>query len=204
VTAVAGKAGKTPYYIISDPTRFMILLIYHLKNCFDRCNLTLLNLINLTLSSCKYPKTSSSRQQIVMTEPVTVFGAVTAASALAGQVIQTIIFISDFYSNVQDAPEWIHKQDVHVEQLINVARLIIQNPSVQTDSVASILETCLRESGKLREVLQKSLVIPKDGKIRKFQKCLMAGIKEKEIIKLFENLEREKSSLMLCIQESNA
>jgi hypothetical protein len=135
-----------------------------------------------------------------MTDPLTVLGTVAAASQLAGHIIKTTIFISDFYSNIQDAPEWIRKQDAQVKQLINIARLIIQNPSVQTDSVASILGTCLRTARKLKEVLQKSLVIPKDGKIRKFQKGLMAIINEKDIITLFENLEREKSSLILCIQ----
>ena len=113
-------------------------------------------------------------------------------------------FICELYSKVQDAPESIRKQVMQIEQLTDLARLIIQNTSLQTASVASILSTCMRTATQVQGILKKVSATTKDGQLKKVQKALTAVMKEKEILALFNNLEREKSSLTLCIHEIDA
>lgn len=139
-----------------------------------------------------------------MADPLTILGAAAAASQLLQQGSQITRFICELYSKVQDAPESIRKQIMQIDQLIDLARLIIQNPSLQTASVAAILSTCMRSAAEVQGILKKASATTKDGQLKKAQKVLTAVMKEKEILTLFNNLERDKSSLTLCIQEIDA
>ena len=135
---------------------------------------------------------------------VEVLCALAAASQLIEQGLKIGTFISDLYSKVRDAPESIRKQSVQVEQLINIAKLIEHNPSLQIDSVGSILRNCTGEAEKLKEILENISTATGDGKARKLWKALDGVAKEKRILALFANLEREKSSLALCIETIDA
>jgi hypothetical protein len=139
-----------------------------------------------------------------MAEPLTILGAAAAASQLLQQGFQITKFICELYTKVQDAPESIRNQTMHIEQLIGLARVIMQNPSLQTASVASILSTCMQSADEVQGALKKVSATTKDGQLKKVQKALAAVMKEKEILALFHNLEREKTSLTLCIQEIDA
>jgi hypothetical protein len=131
---------------------------------------------------------------------VEVLGALAAASQLTEQSIQIAIFISNLYSKVRDAPESIRKQSVQLEQLIDIAKLIGHNPPLQTDLVGSVLHNCVGEAEKLQEILANVSTAAGDGKVKKLWKALDGVAKEKRILALFANLEREKSSLALCIK----
>jgi hypothetical protein len=127
-------------------------------------------------------------------------GTVAATSQLIEQGLKIAISISDLYSKVRDAPESIRKQSVQVEHLIDIAKLIERNPPLQTDLVESILRNCVGEAEKLLETLANISTAAGDGKVRKLWKALDAMAKEKRILALLANLEREKSSLALCIK----
>jgi hypothetical protein len=131
---------------------------------------------------------------------VEVLGALAAASQLAEQSLNIAIFISKLYSKVRDAPESIRKQSVQLEQLIDIAKLIEHNPLLQTDLMGSILRNCVSEAEELQEILANISTAAGDGKIRELWKALDGVAKEKRILALFANLEREKSSLALCIK----
>jgi hypothetical protein len=131
---------------------------------------------------------------------VEVLGALAAASQLTEQCLNVAIFISDLYSKVRDAPESIRKQSVQIEQLIDIVRLIEHNPPLQTDLVWSILRSCAGEAEKLKEILANISTAAGDGKVRKLWKALDGVAKKKRILALFAILEREKSSLALCIE----
>jgi hypothetical protein len=131
---------------------------------------------------------------------VEVLGALAAASQLTEQGLKISIFISDLYAKVRDAPESIRKQSVQVKQLIDIARLIKHNPPLQTALVESILRNCVGEAEKLQEILGKISTAAGDARVKKLWKALDGVTKEKKILTLFAKLEREKSSLALCIE----
>jgi predicted metal-dependent RNase len=102
-------------------------------------------------------------------------------------------------STVQDAPNSIGKHKAQVEQLIEIAGLIKNNPPLQTDLVGSILRVCSSEAEKLLEILGKICVEIKDGRVVKLWKTLAGVRKEDKILALFAKLEQGKSTLALCI-----
>src|SRR2546429_665975 len=135
-----------------------------------------------------------------MAEVLATLGAVAAASQLAQQCVKIGKFISGLYTKVRDAPESIRKQTVQVEQLIDIARLVQHNPSLQTDLVGSILGNCFREAGQLEEELMKISGSAGDGKAKGIWKALVGLTKKEKILAHFARLEQEKSALALCIE----
>lgn len=79
-------------------------------------------------------------------------GALAAASQLAEHGLKITGAIYDLYRRVCDAPESIRQQSVQVEQLIDIAKLIKKNPSLQTDPVSSILRFCSNEARDLLNI----------------------------------------------------
>jgi NB-ARC domain len=138
---------------------------------------------------------------ISMLDPVSILGAMAAASQLIEQSGKMVLFFSELYWKVQDTPDLIRKQKIHIEQLILLSQLIKENPSLQTAPIASILQSCLKAAQPLSEALTKISVSDADGKSKRIQKVISALIKEKHISASLGDLEREKNSLILCIQE---
>jgi hypothetical protein len=134
-------------------------------------------------------------------DPFSILGAAAAASQLFEQGLKITRFLYELYGKANEATESIQKQTVKVEQLIDLAILVEQNPSLQTEAVASILGTCLRTTEQFQKTLKRVSVTDNDGKWKKVSKIASALFKEKEIIRLFDEIEKEKTSLVLCIQE---
>ena len=132
---------------------------------------------------------------------MTFLGVATASSQIAVQIVETAISIVDFFKKLKDAPELVRKQNAHVEQLIDIARLIAQNTSLQTDVTARILGSCLQAVEELQGRLKKGTSNSADGTPAKIYKALLSTMNGKNVQTILSQLERDKSSLMLCIQE---
>ena len=124
-----------------------------------------------------------------------ILGAVAAAAHLTEQGLKIV----NLYSKIRDAPESISKHIVHIERLIEVAKLVEKNQPLQTAPIEVTLRQCLAKATTLLETLSKMCVDTRDGKVIKWKKAIAGVAKEKEIITLFAEIEREKSSLSLCI-----
>jgi hypothetical protein len=139
-----------------------------------------------------------------MADPLSILGAAAASAQFLKQGFDLNKFLWDLYSKMKDAPESIRNQIVQIEQLIGLSRLFLENKSLQTDSVASILSTCLLRAQEFRNLLKKTAATDADGRFVRVHQSLTAVMKEKEIAAPFVKLERDKSSLILCIQEIDA
>lgn len=131
---------------------------------------------------------------------VEVLGALAAASQLLQQGTKLAGAIFDLYKKIRDGPESIRQQSVQVEQLIDIAKLIQTNPTLQTEVVSSILSSCINEANDLLAILSK--LVPKEETYRpeKIWKAVVAVSKEKRILAHLAKLEQGKSSLALCIE----
>jgi hypothetical protein len=138
-----------------------------------------------------------------MADPLSLLGAIAAASQLAQQASEIVKFFSDLYAKIQDAGESIRTRMLHIEQLIDISRLIAKTPILQTATIQSVLHTCLRTVITLRELLQE-LASGEEGQLRKIMKAVRAVRKEDKITILLDNIERGKSSLALCIDQIDA
>ena len=128
-----------------------------------------------------------------------ILGAVAAASQLAEHGPKIINFISELAIKVRDAPESILKSKIQIEQLIELAGLVKNNPPLQTPLVDSILHVCIDQAKQLLETLSKICAAAGDGHIVKLWKALGGIVKESKILALFGKLEQGKSTLALCI-----
>lgn len=136
-----------------------------------------------------------------MADPITVLGAVSAASQLADQGLKITIFLCQLGSQIRGARKSTHKRVEQVEQLVSIAKQIISNPSLQTDTMASILQTGLMEIRKLEKLLRNLVISAKHSTPVKLIRSLKAAMKEKEINSYFDNIERIKGLLSLCMSE---
>lgn len=81
-----------------------------------------------------------------MAEPLTALGTIAANSQPAGRIFSTSFAICDFCLKIHDAPSSIREQFTH-----------LQNPELQTCSVASVMGTYAREVEEVRRLLDKSV-----------------------------------------------
>lgn len=131
---------------------------------------------------------------------IEVLGVLAAASQVAEQGLKITGAIYDLYKKVRDAPESIRLQSVQVEQLIDIAKLIKKNPSLQTALVSSILNSCSNDANDLLDILRRVTPADEAYKPDKIWRALAAVSKEKTIIAHLAKLERGKSALVLCIE----
>lgn len=136
-----------------------------------------------------------------MADPVTVIGAMAAASQLAEQGLRITLLLCQLGAQIRDARESTNRRVKQVEQLISIARQIISNSSLQTETMASVLKTCLEETGNLDKLLQKLVISSKHNTALRVARSLKAIMKEREINAHFDSLERIKGLLSLCISE---
>lgn len=137
----------------------------------------------------------------VMAEIITALGVIAASSQLAEQLISTSFAIYGFCLKIHDAPSSIREQLTHLEQLTSIGRLVIQNPGLQTDMMASVLRTCLREAEELRQLLENGIASEGSPAIIRVRKAFVGVVNENKTMGLFQKLERAKVSLGICIQE---
>lgn len=133
-------------------------------------------------------------------DPLSILGALAASSQIAQQSYDGIKFLNDIRTQMKDGPKKISEQIQQIEQCVTLLVLIVKNASLQTSEISSIVHTYLRFANELKDCLGSCLVCPEDGKKTKLRKALIGVRAEKRISSMLANLEREKSSLSLCIQ----
>ena len=138
-----------------------------------------------------------------MGDPLSILGAIAAASQLAQQASEIIKFFSALYAKIQDAGESIRTRMLHIEQLIDISKLIAKTLTLQTTAIQSVLVACLRTTITLHDILQE-ISSDEEGLLRRIMKAVKAVRKEDKIMILLDNIEREKSSLALCIHQIDA
>jgi hypothetical protein len=133
-------------------------------------------------------------------DPLTILGAAAASMQLAEQVCCIVEFFSDLYGKAKEAPELIRARLSHLEQLISVSKLIARTEQLQTTEIQKALVACLRYSLDLRQILNKFSAEEK-GKLRRALQSLKIVHKEDRITELLDKIEREKSSLAICLHQ---
>jgi hypothetical protein len=138
-----------------------------------------------------------------MADPLSALGAAAAALQIASQALDLVKYISRLYSKIKDAPELIQTRISHLEQLIEISKLIAKTTPLQTAEVQEVLVPCLRTVMKLRGLLGK-YSLEDHGKVTKIVNAFKLGNKEDDIAKLLATIESEKSLLALSIHQIDA
>jgi hypothetical protein len=139
-----------------------------------------------------------------MMDPLSVLGAAAASAQFASQGIKLVKFLWEVYSQMNSAPEYIHCQIIQIEQLLSLSKLFLENISLHNDSVASILGSCLLRAQEFHAIQMKLSGSDRNGRLKQLRTTFKSLMMEKYIMKLFECLERDKCTSMLCIQQVDA
>ena len=133
-----------------------------------------------------------------------ILGALASTAQLADTCLKITIAASDLFTRVRGAPETIRTRIAQIEQLIEIARLIEHNSTLQTPLIGSTLDRCREDTNNLLDILKKLDTEATAGKVAKYWKALAGVTKEKKILGICERLEERKSSLALCIASINS
>lgn len=137
--------------------------------------------------------------------PTVVVPELLVAAAIGAQLIEQALSLSKFcYETISDlinAQEEVKKKLIPVNQLISLSNLIISNPALQTDSIASCLASALSELRRLDNKLR-SFSASSDSKwTEKTKKAFMAVFNRKAVKKSFDTIERHKTLLVIAMHE---
>jgi hypothetical protein len=123
---------------------------------------------------------------IITMDPLTVLGAASSAAQLLQQGTQIVKFLYDLRLKMKEAPEKIQRQSCQVQQLSLFLELFLHNTSLQKDSVALVLDTCLQRSQELQSYLDDMSPDKAKGRLRKFRKAFKSVVKERDTAVLFD------------------
>jgi len=138
-------------------------------------------------------------------DPVSGMSAVAAAAGLVDLGLKLAKFLVELSRAIEDLPESVRSQTEQVEQLIALARLVQVNGGLQTDSVAKVLGTCFAIAESLHRTLQTITIKKGERLLRRVWKSVDAVTgKISKIEELSLQLERQKSTLVICIQEHDS
>jgi hypothetical protein len=139
-----------------------------------------------------------------MADPLSAISALAAASQLAEQCLKITLFLCEMRSKFRKSRDFIDMSAQQVDQLMRISRQIILNPSLQTKTIAGVLEACLNEARGLHKFLQGVTISSKDSRMARFKKTLMALRIRQAVEAQSENIEKWKGLLALCISETNS
>ena len=129
---------------------------------------------------------------------IEIIGLVASASQLALYSIKITTCLAEICKRVQDAPVRIRQHSDQIRQLQSTVQLVQQNHLLQTAHVYAHINATLEQAKTLSAILEQLTKDYSRGSIRKYWKILKAT-REKEILDIFDRLEKEKSALILCI-----
>ena len=125
-------------------------------------------------------------------------GVIASATQLAAYGIKIALFLHDISKKVHNAPAQITAYVSHIRHLIETTTLIEQHESLQSSIIHTQLQTTLLEARSLYNVLKKLAERYTGNSIRKYWiSTFTCG--DREILTAFTNLEREKTTLGLCV-----
>jgi hypothetical protein len=140
----------------------------------------------------------------MMADPLTALGTIAAASQLASQCLNLTLFICSLPSQFRESRELVVETAQQIEHFTSIARQIISNPSLQTGTMAGVLERCLEETRKLSSFLEDLAVEQRNSRVKRWIKGFKA-IKSKGVVKdRVERVNKWRALLALCVAETDS
>lgn len=138
-------------------------------------------------------------------DPVTTLGAAAAAAQFIGAGIKAVSLAYGLYSKLRDVPDTVRNQVAQLEVLNKVAETVRIAPGLQEDhNIMMVLGRCIADLEALIVLLERAKASESSSSTEKVWKAVIGVKQEAEMMKLLENLEREKATLILSIETVNA
>lgn len=133
-----------------------------------------------------------------------ILGVIASASQLIQYALRISATLSEAHKRLHDAPE-LQRHAAQIEQLIETTRLINQDHQYFSNEILGHLRTAIVEAEKLVKILELVVSDYTRGSFsQRYYKSVRRGSeKQKKIATSFAILEREKTSLIVCISLAN-
>lgn len=125
-------------------------------------------------------------------------GIIAGATQLAAYSIKIVLHIDQIFAEVRDSTSRMREHLNEVKQLIEVTTLIKQHNSLRTPIIHAQLQKTLLEARSLYNILSETTTKYSDRILWCYWDFLR-GVGEERILSSLTKLEREKSTLTLCI-----
>jgi hypothetical protein len=129
---------------------------------------------------------------------IEVIGAVASVVELVDVCFRVTQSLFGLLSTVRRIPEVVKQRQANVEQLQEILLMIRDCPVLQTAKIGHVLRSIATKLQNLRGTLEK-LINTSDKGIKKYCRALRGALQEKRIISIFNELESDKTILILCI-----
>lgn len=129
---------------------------------------------------------------------IEVIGAIASVPQLVDVCFRATQSLFGLLSTVRRIPEVVKQRQANVEQLHEILPMIRDCPALQTAKIGHVLRSIATKLQNLRETLEK-LINTSDKGIKKHCRALRGAVQEKRIISIFNELESDKTILILCI-----
>lgn len=118
----------------------------------------------------------------------------------AQQSYSLIKFIKNVCSKAREAPVTSQRELLQVEQLVKLAGLVKQNPSLLSKDLVPVLDVCLARAAELLAVLEELHIKEMSGKCERIKIAFKAVMKDKKVAGRFTALKQQKNLLALYVQ----
>lgn len=133
-------------------------------------------------------------------EPLAIIGATAAAFQLADQGIAITKYLHSNISSLREAAQVTQHRLELVGQIQGVFQAIISHPSLQTHAVANLLQPALQSVSKLQDDLLRINTPSNGSRWKRWSRSFRAVMNSDAIERAFAKLDRETTSLVLCLQ----
>ena len=125
-------------------------------------------------------------------------GILASATQLATYSIKIVLHLDEVFAAFQNTSTQTRGHLKQVQELIQTTTLIEQYESLWSPAVLCQLQATLSEAKILHDLLRALTSKHSQNSFRKYW-SILSGVAEKQILSGFENLERRKSTLCMCI-----
>lgn len=134
---------------------------------------------------------------------VEALGITAAVLQLTQQVFVIVSTLGEIYGTVQDAPAKLRDGAEQLTRLVEITKGIEESKLFETDSVQAQLNAVVSRAKAIQNSIT-DLKAQSKGTAKRYLRVIAGNIKEKKLIGHFQQLEKEKTALMLAISSVHA
>ena len=133
-----------------------------------------------------------------------IVASIASITQLSRYALSLITKISGIYSDIQDGPALQHSQIRQLARLFSIIQTLHESSAFRTSSIRDHLEPIVVRIQDLKFVLERLSAQQTESLVKKYFKALIKDHREKNrILELFNELEKDKSALLLSVAETH-
>ena len=133
-----------------------------------------------------------------------IVASIASIAQLSRYALSLIAKISGIYSDIQYGPALQHQQIRQLARLFSIIQTLHESSAFSTSSIKEHLEPIVVRIQDLQVVLERLVAQQAESPVKKYFKALIKYHREKiRILELFNELEKDKSTLLLSIAKTH-